>query len=88
MRYKLNDKEIKYCQMAFLNDVTMSYDEAVKKTINLMQDNDELKEFPSIWEKNGKYIVVRLRDREYPVYFGFIETDNYASLQRKMKKRI
>ena len=84
MKFILKEKEIEYCKSAFLNSKSSSHEDAIIKAITMIGDINTSREFPSVWEKDGEYIVVRLKDREYPDYFGFKEVDDYSSLRKRI----
>lgn len=88
MRFRLNEDELNYCQSAFLNDITTSHEEAVNRAVTMIGDIDISREFPSVWEKDGEFIVVRLKDREFPVFLGFKEVDDYSSIRKKIKSNM
>ncbi len=88
MRFELNENEKKYCQTAFLDEFTASREEAISRAIAMIGDIDTSKEFPSVWEKDGNYIVVRLKDREFPTFLGFKEVDDYPSIRKRIKNEL
>ncbi len=88
MRFELNENEKKHCQTAFLDDITASHQEAINIAITMIGDIDTSKEFPSVWERDGEYIVVRLKDREFPSFLGFKEVDDYSSIRKRIKNKL